>query len=264
MNAPILLNEQQIRHYLQQIGFNKAIDIHVFSELDSTNRWLKEASLSANLAICCAEKQTQGRGRFNRQWLSPYAENIYFSARWPWHNGLSQLSGLSLVISLALLACLRDQDINELIEIKWPNDLLWKSKKLAGILIEVNPQSIPQIIVGIGLNVNTDTQQQPLTDKPWCSLYEMTGQQFDRNRLIAGLVARCEEYFKQFAIHGFSLFQSAWQQVDFLKGQFVSVDLHGNLLQGIASGVNHLGELLVRDKLDQLHALSAGEASLTR
>src|SRR5690606_12851590 len=105
--------------------------------LDSTNRFLKDLPTKKILSICCTEMQTSGQGRFGRKWHSPYAENIYCSSLWTLPCSLSQLSGLSLIISLSLVHMLSENHIHDNIAIKWPNDILWKGKKLAGILIEV-------------------------------------------------------------------------------------------------------------------------------
>lgn len=260
----ILLNEQKIRNALAKTPFNKALQLHLSTEINSTNLKLKELIPTTALAVCCAEKQTQGRGRFGRHWVSPFGENIYFSAGWQWQGCLSRLSGLSLVVSLAVLACLKDQGIEHDILVKWPNDVLWQQKKLAGILVEINAESHgnAQIIIGIGINVNTDTQKQQLPDKPWCSLYEITGHYFDRNHLIASLIYRLDDYMNQFFLQGFAGFHHHWQAVDFLKEKFITLAQINHSLSGKACGVNKQGQLQVIDNHGNLHAISSGEASL--
>lgn len=184
------IDELLIRHLLTQQGFTKSLKFYNFLSIDSTNRFLKELKTSPELSICCAEQQTQGRGRFGRQWLSPFGENIYFSSRWQLTGCLATLSSLSLVVGLAVLASFQDHAFRHELQLKWPNDILWGEKKLAGILIEINaePNDMAQVIIGIGLNVNTATHLQPLAGISWCSLYEITGHYFDRNPLIANLI----------------------------------------------------------------------------
>ncbi len=160
-----------IQQQLSTTPFNKPINIHVLDTVDSTNRFLKDLPASDDIDVCCAETQTQGRGRFGRSWHSPYGENIYCSIRWRFDCDFSKLSGSSLVVSLAVLAALKD--ISPEIRIKWPNDLLWHGKKLCGSLIEVVGQS--DVVIGIGINVNAIPN-----DQSWCSLYEITGQHDDR------------------------------------------------------------------------------------
>src|SRR5438552_678944 len=129
----ILLDEQQISSQLNAQKFNSLYKLHLLSSVDSTNRYLKDLPMSSHVDICCAETQTQGKGRFGRQWHSPFAENIYCSSRWTLGD-LTQLSGLSLITSLAVLATVKAIYPDPNLKLKWPNDLLWGNKKLSGSL----------------------------------------------------------------------------------------------------------------------------------
>ncbi|MDX1837982.1 biotin--[acetyl-CoA-carboxylase] ligase [Legionella taurinensis] len=261
----ILLNEDLIRSRLNDHSVSTAIDFHLAAELDSTNSHLKSLPLTHPLTVCCAEKQTQGRGRFGRHWSSPFGDNIYFSLRCEWNQCLSQLSGLSLVVSLALLHCLKCNHIAEGIGIKWPNDLLWQNRKLAGVLIEVSAESNgnAQLIIGIGINVNSSAKKESLSDKPWCSLYDITGHYLDRNRLIADLIVSLNQYLEQFKEEGFKGFRQQWLDVDLLKGQDITVSQPTGTIHGQALGVNDAGQLCLMDSQGHKHFLSSGDASLS-
>lgn len=265
LNSFIPLTKEQIQKHLASTSFNRPIDYYVFSEIDSTNRFLKELPIPSNYAICCAETQTQGRGRFSRVWVSPFGENIYLSIRHDYHGCLSKLSGLSLVVSLALLNSIKKQSIQQDIRIKWPNDLIWNHKKLGGILIEIltKTNGCIQIIIGIGLNVNTHTKERRLTDKPWCSLYELTGQYFDRNALIADILVSTDEDMKLFLEYGFSYFQTRWQQADYLRDKIVDVNQFQSTINGLVLGVSNAGELHLIDTKGREHYLSSGDTSLS-
>lgn len=258
------LDEQLIRQHLDNRQFTKYVNFHLFAAIDSTNQFLKALTNNSAVNICCAEKQTHGRGRFGRHWVSPFGENIYCSSRWELNCCLSRLSGLSLVVGLAILASLRDSDVSQGIRIKWPNDILWGSKKLSGILIEIIAETngCAQVIIGIGMNVNTATHEQPFSDKPWCSLYEMTGTYFDRNLLLANLIYHLDQYLEKFLSQGFAAFNHDWHEVDYLQGQFINVSQPTGSISGHACGVNELGQLCLRDKLGVIHYLSSGDTSL--
>ncbi|VEG90368.1 biotin--[acetyl-CoA-carboxylase] ligase [Legionella spiritensis] len=260
------LRDKIIHARLATHGFTNPVDIHLFAEIDSTNQFLKDCPASPSLTVCCAEMQSRGRGRFGRQWISPFAENIYFSGRWELHCCLSRLSGLSLAVSLAVLACLNNNGIKEDIRVKWPNDLLWRHKKLAGVLIEVQAESNGQIqlIIGIGINTNTATQLQQIPDKPWCSLYEITGRHFDRNLIIADLIVYLDIYLNRFLTCGFPVFQEQWQQVDYLRDQWITVTHLSGSLQGLACGVSDSGQLYLRDEQGMIHELSSGDTSVSK
>lgn len=259
------LDEQLIRQHLRDYHFNLPLKFHLFAEIGSTNQFLKELVDESSLIICCAEKQTQGRGRFGRQWLSPFGENIYFSSRWKINYCLSRLSGLSLVVALAILSSLNDNPIYQDTRIKWPNDILWTNKKLSGILIEIIAESngCAQVIIGIGINVNTATHEQPLGDKPWCSLYEISGTHSDRNLLLAHLIHKLNQYLDKFLAQGFGAFSKEWQAFDYLKGQFIKVTQPNGFINGQACGVNELGQLCLRDEQGKIHFLSSGDTSLS-
>lgn len=264
LNPPFIpLQEARIRQHLTQSSMQRSIDCHIFSEIDSTNRYLKDVEYAHAISVCCAEKQTRGRGRFGRHWESPFGENIYFSSRWELNCCPSKLSGLSLVISLTILESLKKNHINQDIRVKWPNDLLWQDKKLCGILIEITAETngFTNVIIGIGLNVNTATQNQPLADKPWCSLHEITGKHYDRNKLIADLLWELDHNLETFLQNGFKLFHERWQQHDYLDGQHITVSQARGSISGYASGVTDQGLLCLIDDNGHEHHLSSGDTS---
>ncbi|MBI2785194.1 MAG: biotin--[acetyl-CoA-carboxylase] ligase [Legionella longbeachae] len=260
----ILLNQQSITDHLLTENLVNSFNLHLFNSIDSTNRYLKDLPISHAVDICCAEIQTQGRGRFGRHWHSPFGENIYCSSRWNFNYDLTKLSGLSLVTSLAVLATLNDLQIASDVKIKWPNDILWNDKKLCGSLIEIMAESNSnvQVIIGIGLNVNTDTLNHPLPTKPWCSLYELTQHYHDRNFIIAKLIANLERYLIKFIQNDLNSFMEEWDKSDYLAGKNIKVTQSLNTISGIARGINQNGQLILQDESGLEHYLSSGDTSL--
>ena len=260
----ILLNEQEIADQLIAEPSISPLKFHLFASIDSTNRYLKELPASPYLELCCAEVQTQGRGRFGRHWHSPFGENIYCSSRWNLNCDLSKLSGLSLVTSLAILNTLNEFNPSSEIKVKWPNDILWNDKKLCGCLIEIIAESngMAQVIIGIGLNVNSDTANHPLPDKPWCSLLEITQRPSNRNHLIAQLIINLENYVQRFINNDLNHFMSEWKQHDYLTGKQICVIQASESLSGLACGITKTGQLILEDSQGRKHLLSSGDASL--
>lgn len=262
------LDESAMRKYLQIVAFNESIDFHIFSSIDSTNRYLKDLPpTTSSIILCCAEMQTQGRGRMQRMWYSPPNDNIYCSFRWQFPKTLSGLSTLSLVVSLAVLHSLQTFPIADNIQIKWPNDIIWQDKKLCGILIETSTSDSHNLnlVVGIGLNVNSDPKTHTSTmtpTKPWCSLYQITQQHWDRNELIASLVQHTHHYVTMFKNEGFKSFLPLWQRSDYLYGKQVSIQQMNQKIEGIAQGISEQGELLILDHQRDLKKISCGEASI--
>lgn len=256
----ILLDEERI--FKQLAGL--PVRLHLFNSIDSTNRYLKDLPISEYLEICCAEQQTQGRGRFGRTWHSPFGENIYCSSRWKLDCNLAKLSGLSLITSLAVVKTLDQFIETKDIKIKWPNDILWKDKKLCGSLIEIIAESnaIAQVVIGIGLNVNSDTEHHPLPDKPWCSLYELSTCFYNRNEIIAHLITTLNRYLTQFLEHDLQFFMEEWQRYDYLVGKCITVSQALESITGVACGINSSGQLILQDDEGKIHLLSSGDTSL--
>ena len=193
-------------------------------------------------------------------WDSPAEKNIYCSSSWSLNIKPNDLSGLSLVVGLAVTELLNNYSIVEGLRIKWPNDILWYDKKLCGILVELLPmtESI-NLIIGIGLNVNSITSP----DESRCSLTDITGIQFDRNILIAKLLIILNQKISQLIKQGFNSFAQQWQKMDFLYGKFIKVININGEQTGTVQGINHCGHLILKDQKGILHTLASGETSIT-
>ncbi|MDP3704904.1 MAG: biotin--[acetyl-CoA-carboxylase] ligase [Legionellaceae bacterium] len=281
----ILLNEHDIRRHLIGSDIENSVTLHIFNSIDSTNRYLNDLPVSTplqnskfltqkaelvvqnNTDVCCAEEQTHGCGRFGREWFSPFAENVYCSSRWSLGYEISKLATLSLVTSLAVMTTLQTMGISDDIAIKWPNDLLWRGKKLCGILVELSYDRNGEInaIIGIGLNVNSASQSvtiQSQLDRPWCSLFEITGHHLDRNILVAQLMIQLSEYIGKLMGVGFTELMPLWKQWDYLDGQQIMVSHTSGTICGVARGVNNIGQLILVDERAMTRYLSSGETSL--
>ncbi len=168
--------------------------IHI-DETDSTNRWLRDRQQpkesdgniggEARCAVAVvADYQTAGRGCGTNTWESERGKNLLFSLLiHPNDIPANRQFLISEWVSVALCELL-EHYINNKVEIKWPNDIYVKGKKIAGILIENRLQGeyIKDSIVGIGLNVN---QQAFHSDAPNpVSLRQLTGHDTDREKLL--------------------------------------------------------------------------------
>ncbi len=262
-----LLYEASIRQHLTASGFLPAVGIHVLNSVDSTNRYLKELPYSAPIEVCCAEMQTQGRGRFARPWFSPFAENIYCSIRFTLSPYLPNLSALSLLVGISIMRMLERMQVTNDIGLKWPNDLLWQGKKLCGILIESTQihQDKLGVIIGVGLNVNSDPGDIAwikAQNKPWCSLFEITKEKLDRNSLIASLLIHIEQHISQFILNGFAPFLEAWEKWDYLYGKTIEIWHADDCIRGTAMGIDAGGQLMIADQHHCIQHVSSGEATI--
>jgi BirA family biotin operon repressor/biotin-[acetyl-CoA-carboxylase] ligase len=252
-----LLNKQKILDDIKNSVVKKKCHIEILGSTPSTNDYLKSAETKTN--ICLAEKQTAGKGRLGRAWHSPSGENIYFSYRWQSTKKINELSGLSAVVGLSIIAALESLGIKNL-KIKWPNDIFLNQKKIAGVLIEAVSDAI---IIGIGINVNMKDDQNKI-DQPWTSLLKETNQSYDRNKIIAQLIEKLFEQLNQFEKTGLNSFLNLWNQYDYLCDQEVQLIIGNKKTVGTAKGINELGQLLIKTKEGTTAAYSSGELSLNR
>jgi BirA family biotin operon repressor/biotin-[acetyl-CoA-carboxylase] ligase len=156
--------------------------VHI-DETDSTNRWLKDHG--EGTMVVATDYQTAGKGCGSNSWESERGKNLTFSMLiHPDGIAAREQFRITEVVSVALCRTLQPYIYNK-VEIKWPNDIYVGDRKLCGILIENRLQGnvIVDCIIGIGLNVN---QRVFLSDAPNpVSMYQLTGQETDREALLA-------------------------------------------------------------------------------
>jgi BirA family biotin operon repressor/biotin-[acetyl-CoA-carboxylase] ligase len=189
-----------------------------------------------------AERQTAGRGRRGRKWVSPFAENVYYSLVLRIDGGMRQLEGLSLVVGLAVLHTLRELGISSA-GLKWPNDVLVGSKKIAGILLELvgDPADVCHVVLGMGINVNMQMAEE--VDQQWTSLRLETGRMFDRNRLVALLGTKLKQYLDRHRQLGFAEIQAEWEANHLWQGRSVSLIAGSSRTDGVVIGIDNQGAL---------------------
>ena len=254
----ILIDKNKI---LQAINFIN-VKIDVFSSIDSTNIYLQQKKSLDRYHVCLTEHQKKGKARFNREWHSPFGQNIYFSIKTKLKIHLSELSGLSLAMAVITIKTLLTLYHPKFIpSIKWPNDIHVFRKKLSGNLIEITKSNFQnEVIIGIGLNVNMKYTCN--IDQPWISLCQITGSNIDRNSIIIQLITNVITGLKKFEKSGFREFISEYRDYDCLINKTITLKILGrNLLTGICQGINKMGQLSILHA-GKLHYFSSGEASI--
>ncbi len=236
----------------------QVFDLH-FS-IDSTNAEAsRRASRGEQSCLVIAEHQAQGRGRRGRQWVSPFGRNIYMSLLWPFQTGVAALEGLSLVCALVVVRALHRMGVDGF-EVKWPNDILFRQRKLAGILLEISGDvSGPcRVVIGIGVNAQMPAAAGASIDQPYSDLAAATDHVIDRNRLAAALISELTQALARFQREGFAPFRDEWMQLDAYAGQSVEIRAGNHSRVGIAAGVDAAGCLLL-DTGEGLLTISGGE-----
>ena len=223
----------------------------VLPEVDSSNSELMRRARNGDLRpqLLVALAQSAGRGRMGRSWLSQPADALTFSLGLPLH--LNDWSGLSLAVGLSVAQSLHPQ-----IQLKWPNDLWWKQRKLAGILIETaNVGAQRYAVIGIGINLKERDAQGLTTPPAWLqeALPDMNGPQ-TLERVLLPLVHTLQRFERQ----GFAAFREEFNARDGLRGRAVTLS---DGTQGTARGVNESGALLVHTAAG-VQAIASSEVSV--
>ncbi|MCX2544015.1 bifunctional biotin--[acetyl-CoA-carboxylase] ligase/biotin operon repressor BirA [Pseudomonas sp. COW5] len=236
--------------------------VSVFNSIDSTNAESLRAVERGQMApfLILAERQISGRGRRGRKWVSPFAENLYYSLVLRIDGGMRQLEGLSLVVGLAVMQTLRALGVAGA-GLKWPNDVLVGRKKIAGILLELvgDPADVCHVVLGIGINVNMQTADE--VDQQWTSIRLESGKTCDRNGLVVELSRQLQLYLRRHQSGGFSALQAEWEASHLWQGQPVSLTAGVTQIDGVVLGVDNQGAL--RLKVDGVERVfSGGELSL--
>ena len=237
--------------------------VHVEQILESTNQYLLDKIPSLdNGQTCIAEYQTAGRGRRGREWISPFASHLYFSMYWRLDAGIEKASGLSLLVGIATVNALEKLGIQG-VGLKWPNDLYYQGKKLAGILIELNAQAsdVCHTVIGIGINVRMPAAQGKLIDQPWIDLNSISTQPVDRNKLSGLLIKELHTLLHAYEETGLAPFLARWFELDCFINQQVNLLVADKVQKGICRGINDQGALLLEID-EQVKAYIGGEISL--
>ena len=256
--VPLTLLNQQI---IQQVS---GVDsVHVEQILESTNQYLLDKLPNiSNGQTCIAEYQAAGRGRRGREWVSPFASHLYFSMYWRLEAGIEKASGLSLLVGIATVNALEKLGLHG-VGLKWPNDLYYQGKKLAGILIELNAQAsdVCHSVIGIGINVRMPEQQGKLIDQPWIDLNNISTQPVDRNQLSGLLIKELHTLLSDYEEKGLTPFLDRWFELDCFLNKQVNLIVADNVQTGICRGINEQGALLLEID-NEIKPYIGGEISL--
>ena len=210
--------------------------------------------------VVVAEEQTAGRGRQGRSWSAPRGRGLTFSVLL--RPEPADLAMLPLAAAVAVCEACESVAAVEC-AIKWPNDVLIDGRKLAGILIESRPQE-GWAVVGIGINVNVSPDELgPELERTATSLQIETGAPVDRGRVLDALIKGLAARTGAGALTSPGLLPD-YRARDALKGRSISWSAGETSLEGIASGIDELGNLVVFTSSGERVALDAGEVHLGR
>lgn len=257
------LNRTVILDEIGRIAPNLRVDLELLDLVDSTNTRLMNAQGHDFIpTVCVAEQQTAGRGRRGREWVSPRG-SILFSIRRRFRQPPDQMMGLSLAAGVAVAEALRQFGAKD-VGLKWPNDLLWRNRKLAGLLVEMSSHgSDLRAVTGVGMNYTMLEKQADNIGQPWANLTDVFDIVPERNRIIGALIGHLLNALNTFEQMGLSAFSERWEPFDLLRGKTVDIFSNETVESGVVTGIDSSGALCV-DMQGHVKRFYAGEVSVRR
>lgn len=262
-----VLNESEITSCLNTKW--NAREIYYYKETDSTNVRAKELFRkgASHGTLVVTEGQTQGRGRMGRVWESPKGEAIYMTTLLKPQIHPTEASMLTLVMALSIARTFQEMYGIETgqngVQIKWPNDIVLKKKKITGILTEMSADmdEVHYVIIGTGINMNMTTIPEELQQKA-TSLFLETGKKLKRSQVISKAMDNFEQDYEKFMeSHDLRFLKEDYQKFLVNKDAQVRVLDPKGEYTGIARGINDKGELLI-EKDGEIITVYAGEVSV--
>jgi len=203
-------------------------------------------------AIVVADHQTAGRGRLGRSWDAPPGKALLISIllKPPPERHAPELS---LVAGVAVADTV-ERSTGLAVQLKWPNDVMLRRRKVAGLLAEARDGAV---VLGIGLNVNQSRDELPPNAG---SLLTLTGREWRRDQLLDSLLADLERTYAAWRSGGLDAVYEGLAPRDFLRGRRVSV----NGTSGVATKIDRQGRLEIEVGHGDVVAVESGEVVYER
>ena len=253
------VRQEPVRQAVEALGF----DWHYREHTGSTNAdALQHHARHGRDVVAFGEAQSAGRGRRGRQWLSPFARNIYCTVGISRKIPAARQGLLSIVTGVALCRALRAQT-GLPVSLKWPNDLLLADDKLGGILIESRALGVGHFFfaIGFGLNLMMSADELATLDRPATSLSQALGGDLDRSKLLVATIEAVISAIRDFEIDAVAGLIADFSDLDAYHERPVEVISGEQRISGINRGIDEHGQLRLETAQGiELH--SAAEISL--
>ena len=263
-------------------------EIHLFKTLESTMDEAKRMAENGALegAVVIVERQTAGRGRFDRSWMSEPGKDLLFSV--VFRPDAAQAPYINMAAALSVCSTV-GQATGRATTIKWPNDVKLAGRKVSGVLVEstltsstrsrsdgrsvraltsglspdggeIQRRGYDYTVLGVGLNVNSNPAAVPEIAETATSIYRETGITFDRTDILIRVLRELDRRYS-LIMAGQSMRQEWASRLDTL-GRNVVVRWQDNTEEGTATGVDEMGNLILTKTDGTTKSVVAGEVSL--
>jgi len=241
-------------------------ELHFYREVTSTNSIARQMARSgaSEGTIVMSRSQSAGRGRLQRQWFCPPGKGLLLSMILRPRISVQFIPQLTLLTAVVVAETIKNVT-GCAAGIKWPNDIYINNKKVCGILAETSFSStnVAYVIIGLGLNVNLDTNQLPPDCKETStSLSLEMGQNVSRIRLLKQFIISWDEHMQGFIKAGHPYLRSKWIENNVTIGKNVSINKGDYSVYGLAVDVSEKGGLIVRLSDGSLQEYLAEDVSL--
>ena len=262
IGTPDVLDEKHIREHLHTSWL--AQDIVYLPETDSSNIQVKllGENGATNGTVVVTDKQTAGRGRRGRSWISP-SGNCYFSMLLYPDVRVDRASMITLIAAMAVAKAVRETENVETM-IKWPNDVVVNGKKICGILTESSTdlEYIQYVVVGIGINCNQKEFDEEIRSMA-TSISLETGEEVNRPELLAKFFECFEEYYDIFMeTEDLSRLSDTYNELLINRGREVKIIERNDERVMKALGINDMGGLVVENDAGERESIISGEVSV--
>lgn len=261
----IRLSAEAVRSGLDSTDTERKII--VLDETDSTNNEAKKLAAEGAVhgTVVIADSQTAGRGRLDRQFVSPAGKGLYMSIIIRPESDIKFAPMITSAAAVAAAIAVENICGSE-VQIKWVNDLYMNGKKICGILTEAavntDGKSLEYVIVGIGINVRSisDELEDELKLRA-SSIEDETGKILDRNVLCAAVLNELDTWLGKIEDRSYI---TEYRQREFLTGKRIIAESGGKIITGTAVGIDRNANLMVELPNGDIINLNSGEANLLK
>jgi BirA family biotin operon repressor/biotin-[acetyl-CoA-carboxylase] ligase len=263
LDSPDKLYKEEISVLLKDMkNFNQ---VFTYDTIDSTNNEAKRSAINNNISsgIFISEEQTEGKGRRGRNWISPLYSGIWMSLLIRPNIHPKSASMLTLMTGLAVTKAINNYT-NLKAKIKWPNDIVVNGKKICGILTEMSSEMeyVNYVVVGIGINVNTDFFPEDITNIA-TSLKIEGKKKYSRKELLVNIIKEFEILYDEFLKNNdLELIREEYNRLCVNVDRDIKVEKSGEIIIGQGLGINSNGELIVKTKENTQIIVTSGEVSV--
>ena len=263
-SEPDILRQNDIKQGLKTKVMGK--EIHLFPEIASTNTLAMEMASrgSAEGTVVIAELQTSGKGRLGRKWVSPKG-NLYLSIILRPDIPMHKAPIITLMGAVAVTSAIRNM-CGVQAAIKWPNDILIANKKVSGLLTEMSAEQdrIRHLVIGIGVDVNMELGTLPPDIRPLVTtLSAEVGIKINRTALLREILRELDRWYQAFLKNSADVLEE-WEKLNMTIGNPIAVSGAGEMLAGLAQGIDNEGRLVVKLDNGTVRTVAAGDVTILK